>query len=351
MVTIRTASGADPGVRAEDHSLAQLIQRGNLLPVIAGEALEDLVFGGHDRLVASYAAHVGYPMPDPGKLHKVAKYQSLTTGWKDSQLKQDYLDQVASYLLEVAKQGETDAERLEETLAEASDLTVSQFAGRLGYPRLDRGADDPLLILADLELPIYLTTSPYTFIEEALRRAGKEPRKEFCRWHSGLNNVPSGLLPAGQNENDVACEHNKPGAPYLPCEHKPLVYHVFGVDKYADSLILTEDDHLDFLMAVSQGRGKDHGVDPVHDVVKGALQSSPLLLLGFSLATWAFRALYRGLIKPMPTATLYERFCCVQLVPSEQEKLYLEDYLRKDARFDRVYWEKMEIFCKRELRR
>ncbi len=118
-----------------------------------------------------------------------------------------------------------------------------------------------------------------------------------------------------------------------------------------DSLILTEDDHLDFLMAVSQGRGKDQGVDPVHDVVKGALQSSALLLLGFSLATWAFRALYRGLIKPMPTATLYERFCCVQLAPSEQEKLYLEDYLRKDARFDRVYWEKMESFCQRELRR
>jgi hypothetical protein len=89
MVNIRTAPGAGSNIRDEEHSLAQLIQRGNLLPVIAGEALEDLVFGSHDRLVASYATHVGYPMPDSGKLHKVAKYQSLTTGWKDSQLKQD----------------------------------------------------------------------------------------------------------------------------------------------------------------------------------------------------------------------------------------------------------------------
>ena len=137
MVNIRTASGTDPGVRAEDHSLAQLIQRGQSLPVIAGEALEDLVFGGHERLVASYAAQVGYPMSDPGKLHKMAKYQSLTTGWKDRQLKQDYLDHVANHLLEVAKEGGTDAGRLEEALAEASDLTVSQFAGRLGYPLLD----------------------------------------------------------------------------------------------------------------------------------------------------------------------------------------------------------------------
>ena len=337
MVTIRTAPGADPGVRAEDHSLAQLIQRGSLLPVIAGEALEDLVFGGHDRLVAGYAAHVGYPMPDPGKLHKVAKYQSLTTGWKDRKLKEDYLDQVASYLLEVARQAGADAERLEEALSEASNLTVSQFAGRLGYPSLDSGTDDPLLILANLPLPIYLTTSPYTFLEEALRRAGKDPKIELCRWHSGLDNVTSVFAAAGQ------------ASIYQPSRHEPLVYHLFGLDAYPDSLVLTEDDHLDFLMAVSQGRGKDQGVDPVHDVVKGALQSSALLLLGFSLATWAFRALYRGLIKPMPAATLYERYCCVQLVPSEQEKLYLEDYLRKDARFDKVYWEGIEPFCRREL--
>jgi hypothetical protein len=339
MVNIRTAPGAGSDIRDEEHSLAQLIQRGNLLPVIAGEALEDLVFGGHDRLVASYAVHVRYPMPDPGKLHKVAKYQSLTTGWKDRKLKEDYLDQVARYLLEVAKQGGADAERLDEALAEASDLTVSQFARRLGYPRLDRGTNDPLLILANLPLPIYLTTSPYTFIEEALRRAGKEPKSELCRWHSGLDSVPSVFAAAVQT------------AIYQPSRQEPLVYHLFGLDAYPDSLVLTEDDHLDFLTAVSQGRGKDQGVDPVHDVVKGALQSSALLLLGFSLATWAFRALYRGLIKPMPTATLYERFCCVQLAPSEQEKLYLEDYLRKDARFDRVYWEKMESFCQRELRR
>ena len=339
MVQIMTPTGRAQSERARDQSLAQLIQRGNLLPVIAGEALEDLVFGGHDRLVASYAAHVGYPMPDPGKLHKVAKYQSLITGWKDRRLKEDYLDQVASYLLEVAKQGRMDVELIEELLAEASNLTVSQFAGRLGYPRLDRGADDPLLILANLPLPIYLTTSPYHFLEEALRRAGKEPKSELCRWHPGLDNVPSVFAASGHTPI------------YQPSRHEPLVYHLFGLDAYPDSLVLTEDDHLDFLTAVSQGRGKDQGVDPVHDVVKGALQSSALLLLGFSLATWAFRALYRGLIKPMPTVTLYERYCCVQLIPSEQEKLYLEDYLRKDASFDKVYWEGIEPFCQRELQR
>lgn len=339
MVNIKTpATTAAAALRTQDQSLAQIIRRGSLLPMISGEALDDLVLGGHIALVEGYAARIGYPLADRNELERMAKYQSLHTGWKDRQLKQDYLDGVGGHLYNLAVQQGVDAAVLEEAVAEAAGLTVSEFAARLGYPRFEAGAEDPLLLLANLPLPIYLTTSPYTFLEEALRRAGREPRSELCRWHVGLNNVPSVFAPNG------------PGPTYHPSTRQPLVYHLYGLDAYPDSLLLTEDDYLDFLVAVSQGRGKDWGVDPVHDVVKGALQSSALLLLGFSLSSWAFRALYRGLIKPMPEAKLYERYCCVQLVPNEQEKLYLESYLRQDARFDKVYWDDIRSFCLRELR-
>jgi hypothetical protein len=354
MVNIRTAPGAGSDIRDEDHSLAQLVQQGKLLPVISGEALEDLAFGrgAHAEIVSAYAAHISYPMGDRNELSKLVKYQGLYQEWKDRRLKEDYLDAIAGYLYqrEKVRHGDAETEQMQEAAAEASGLTVSKFAGRLGYPSLEQGRDDPLLILAELKLPIYLTTSPYTFMETALQRAGRKPRTEFCRWHPGLDNVPSGLLSAGQREGDMRCDHNEPGAPYLPCSHKPLVYHLFGVDEYPDSLVLTEDDHLDFLMTVSQGRGKNRGVDPLHDIVKGALQSSALLLLGFSLPAWAFRSLYRGLIKPAPEAKLYERYCCLQLEPNEEQKRYLEDYLRKDAHFDEIYWQEVEAFCRRELR-
>ena len=112
--------------------------------------------------------------------------------------------------------------------------------------------------------------------------------------------------------------------------------------------MLTEDDYLDYLMASAQGRGKDRGVDPVDGVVKAALQTSALLLLGFSLSSWAFRTLYRVLIRPMPKK-VYER-CYVQLAPGEQEKLYLERYLRQEAHFGQVFWEPIDVFCRRELR-
>jgi hypothetical protein len=350
MVNIkRTPGTAAASVQAPDQGLNQLIQRGSLLPIISGEALEELVLGGHDPIAASYASRVGYPLPDRHELHKVAKYQSLISGWKDHQLKQDYLDLMAEHVYGLAKQDSQRAGLLEDVMVEAGSLTVSEFAERLRYPVLDQGRKDPLLILADLPLPIYVTTSPFTFIEQALARADKAPRSELCRWHSGLGNIPSVFAGAALAETEAECEHNRKGGVYRPCKHKPLVYHLYGLDAHPDSLLLTEDDYLTFLMAASQGRGKDRGVDPIHDVVKGALQSSALLLMGFGLSTWSFRALYWGLIRPSPDAKLYERYCCIQLIPSEQEKRYLESYLRQDAHFDKVYWEPIASFCRREL--
>jgi hypothetical protein len=111
--------------------------------------------------------------------------------------------------------------------------------------------------------------------------------------------------------------------------------------------VLTEDDYLDFLMAVAQGRGKD--LDPIHSEVKSALQSKALLLMGFSLSSWSFRVMYRGLIKPMPGASLYQRYCCLQLVPNLDEKRYYESYLTQEANFDRVFWKDIEVFCREDL--
>ena len=140
MVKIKMAA-TSPEDGGKEQTLAQLIQHGNLLPVIAGQAIEDLVFGpgAHDRLVASYAEYVHYPMPEANKLQKVAKYQCLINQWKDGWLKEDYLNQVASFVVEIARAGDVDRNLLDEALAQAEDLAVSEFARRLGYPRLDRG--------------------------------------------------------------------------------------------------------------------------------------------------------------------------------------------------------------------
>ncbi len=335
MVNIRTSGGQAQTPPGQDQSLVQLIERGSLLPIISGDALEDMVLKGHDALVDRYAQEIGYPLEDRSELHKMAKYQSLIKGYKDHALKVEYLDVVATHLFELAEKVGTPSKAITEARNQAATLKVSDFAKLLGFPRLGEGATNPLEILANLPLPIFVTTTPYTFIEEALRNAEKMPETEFCRWHSGLDSIASIFAPGGN------------AAVYQPTDKRPLVYHLYGLDKYEDSLVLTEDDYLDFLMAVSQGRGKN--VDPVHPVVKDALHSKALLLMGFSLSSWSFRALYRGLIRPMPETKLYERYCCLQLVPNEDERLYYESYLRQEAHFDKVYWKEIEAFCREEL--
>ena len=95
--------------------------------------------------------------------------------------------------------------------------------------------------MADFDLPIYLTTSYHNFIEVALKRAGKEPRTEICRWHKGLESIPSVF-----DDED-----------YEPTKDEPLVYHLHGSDLHPESLVLSEDNYLEFLVAISVHKGKD----------------------------------------------------------------------------------------------
>ena len=175
--------------------------------------------------------------------------------------------------------------------------------------------DNPLLLLASLDLPIYLTTSYHTFLEAALERSGKQPRTEFCRWHQRLESLPGGV--AGD---------------YQPTREEPLVYHLYGLDTYPESLVLTEDDHLEFLVAIARDMSRD--TDRIPKRIRQALSDSSLILLGYDLRSWEFRTLFWGLIKFRPP--IKQENVSVQVAPDDTEKLYLDKYL-SEARF-RVVW-------------
>jgi SIR2-like domain len=51
---------------------------------------------------------------------------------------------------------------------------------------LDEYRNTPPAGLADLNLPIYITTNYDYFIEEALKAKGKQPISDFCRWNEDL---------------------------------------------------------------------------------------------------------------------------------------------------------------------
>ncbi len=92
---------------------------------------------------------------------------------------------------------------------------------------------------------------------------------------------------------------------------------------------MTEDDYLEFLVAISRDKGRN--TDPIPKHLREALVESSLLLMGYHLRSWDFRVLFWGLIK----SDFKRRYksVSVQLEPDEVDEKYLQSYLR-EADFD-----------------
>lgn len=312
----RIRTGQRKVARTWQQTIIERIRVGKVVPLISNVVSNDLVLQGHSRLVNAYATYVNYPLPEKNNLTQMAQFISVTDeGVTDPRVvKEDYINFIKNRLFDIAETEGVSGDVLAELEEEFDDVTFSEFSERLGYPRFNNGRVNPLLVLAECPLPIYLTTSYHSFIEMALRRAGKNPRSEICRWHKGLESIPSVL------DGD-----------YQPTKEEPLVYHLHGLDTYPGSLVLTEDDYMEFLVAISQNVGR--GTDPIPRRIRQALADSSLVLLGYNLRSWDFRVIFWGLIKHRP---LQQTSVSVQLVPSEVEKNYLQKYL--DEFEFKVYW-------------
>jgi len=311
----RIRTGQRKVTRTWQQTIIERIRVGKVVPVVSNIVSNNLALGGHDSLVEAYGNYINFPLSDCN-LIRMTQYISVTdeTITDPRVVKEDYINFIKNRLFDIAETDGVSEAVLAELEEEFDDVNFSEFSERLGYPKFDQGPLNPFLVLAEQPLPIYLTTSYHNFIEVALRQAGKEPRTEICRWHSGLEGIPSVF------EDD-----------YQPTKEEPLVYHLHGFDAYPGSLVLTEDDHMEFLVAISQNIGRD--TDPIPRRVRQAMADSSLVLLGYTLCNWDFRVLFWGLIKPRP---LHQTSVSVQLVPDELERNYLQKYL---SEFEfQIYW-------------
>ncbi len=68
------------------------------------------------------------------------------------------------------------------------DLIRNRFAGTAA-PDF-RASDEPHGLLADLRLPIYLTTNYDDFMARAIADRKNDPRRELCRWNERLKDIP-----------------------------------------------------------------------------------------------------------------------------------------------------------------
>lgn len=297
-------------------TLVDRINEGKALPIISNIVTNNLLFGSHDEIVEGWAFYNEYPFGDKKNLAYMAQFQNVKVqadGQDAEYVKRDYLG-----FLKTAVQAIAAPDLVEEFQedANADKLTFSETADRLSLPNFTDGQKNPLLLLANLPLSIYLTTSYHDVLEKALQKAGKTPRSEISYWNNQLSRVPS-IFKTDPN--------------YHPSTQEPLVYHLHGLDSYPSSLVITEDDHLDFLVNIS----RDWEGVPL--IVRQALADSSVMLLGYRLRDWDFRTIFRGLIK----ASLAERrpkSVAIQLNSSDQaEQTYLRNYLDQEGKFE-VYW-------------
>lgn len=194
---------------------------------------------------------------------------------------------------------------------------VKRLLTGAGMPDFD-DACEPHTVLAGLPLPLYLTTNFDGFMTAALRVQGKQPRQELCRWNERLLDLPSAF---SSSEG------------YRPSPDEPLVYHLHGHLDVLESLVLTEDDYFDFLVNIPQ-----IGIPPL---IQEALSATSLLFVGYRLADWNFRVLFRGFVE-LTQPSDRRLSVTVQLPPtlSEERRDRAIQYLSRyfDKKEIVVYW-------------
>lgn len=183
-------------------------------------------------------------------------------------------------------------------------------------------ADEPHGLLADLPLPVYLTTNYDDFMVRALEARHRPARRELCRWSERIKDEPSVF------DND---EYSGPTL------SEPLVFHLHGHTK-PESIVLTEDDYVEFLVEVGRDLTK---LLPAR--IRQALSRSTCLFIGYRLADLDFRVVFR----PIYTMGFY-RSIVVLKPPSDgdlaqRQRKYLDRYYGRMG--ITVYWGTARAFA------
>lgn len=137
-------------------------------------------------------------------------------------------------------------------------------------------ASSPALsLLAELPFPLILTTCQDRQLPEALKRAGKQPLVQRYMMRGDRLDNPEFVLPLAAQT--------------------PLVYHLFGEAGEPASLVLSENDILDFLIAIVS---ED---PPLPNVLLRALKrpGQSFLFVGFGIRHWHLRVLLKAMLRAL----------------------------------------------------
>ena len=274
-------------------ALAQSVHSGQCTPLLGAGACSPTLPTGAE-LALDLAKTYDYPLQDREDLARVLQFLALTSG-DASFPKQEVLKRIRA----------------------------------CGYPKFS--GDEPHHALAALGMPMYLTTNYDDFMVSALKAQKRDYRRDFCRWKRELAVHPS----IWQSDPD-----------YKPNPDRPVVYHLHGYDLLPESLVATEDDYLEFIYNIAKSGSMTKTVNRSWEIippaVMKAISTNCLMFIGYRLADWNFRIIFRWLVLSL-RRTQNRLKVGVQLSPVHDQHLtaaaeqYLNTYFR-DVFEVVVYW-------------
>lgn len=300
VLTLR-GSRESPGDQERDWDLLiGNLRAGECVPFLGAGACHGHIPLG-EQMALSWAKAVGYPMRDSASLPRVMQYVATTKyGGDAASLKRDF---AAREIAEVTPPNFGDG---------------SQVHG----------------LLARFALPLYVTTNYDNFMYLALQHHQKRPRIDHSLWY----------VPSVDSDDSPLTD-----AAYMPAEAEPLVFHLHGHYRVPHSLVLTEDDYIEYLVRLASDThyraGAAAGVLPPY--VRGELRSKPLLFVGYSLRDWTFLVLFRTLLHGIPD-TLRRNHVSVQVDPGERAPKRARDYLESYLKAQRIqiFWGSAQEFAR-----
>jgi hypothetical protein len=291
----------------------------NILGVSAGKDENPQDWTIEEQLALAWSTKVGYPLPERHWLARVALYNRIVKSLDERGAKTNYLKFLKSAFLVLAKDDDrVDHNRVKELSDEIDKWNFADMVQDLGYLEPSRHVSDTLQLLARLnQLPIYVTTSYFDFLERALQANGRKPHTQICLW-------------SGQPKKSIQLAH-RVDSEFVPSAAEPLVYHIYGLETYPESMVLSEDDYLDFLVKLAQDTSHDNPIVPLY--LREALTTSSVILLGYRLRDWDFRILFRGILDRRvinPTQSDLRPFSlAIQLDPKHQRGIVSADEIRE----------------------
>jgi hypothetical protein len=284
---IERAKQAERLKEADWTNLLRQIKRGKCTPFIGGEACTGM-YPSKSEIAKEWAIKNNFPLGDAQDLSKVAQFLAVNV----------YEAYPIEQLIE-------SFEKVKQELAKNAAIIP------------------PHRTLANLPLPVYITTNYDDSMERSLRELtlARDPLQEYCRWRKGKSHPPTVFT-----------------GDYMPTVANPLVYHLYGHIDIPESLVLTEHDYLKFLVNVS---GDPMLIPPQ---IQKAITGNSLLFLGYKLDDWDFRILLHTVSTYLEYG-LSRAHVSVQIVPigddaTPEQKVKAQQYL--DMYFDKldikVFW-------------